>query len=182
MFIGNAFVRKGGPGLLQWFRSLADPTVRLTIVSRDAPLIEDDRVTVLRDVPRNDLLERILPTADVLALPTTSDMSPWVLAEALSRGVPCVAFRVGAIDELIQHGSTGFLVPPGAWESFGRALEDILGNEQLWRSLSANSWEWAKHRLDPTANFRQWYANVETALAHKDPNPARPGEAGSAQM
>jgi len=171
MFIGNAFVRKGGPGLLQWFRSLTDPTIRLTIVSRDAPLIEDDRVTLLRDVPHDHLLEQILPTADVLALPTTSDMSPWVLAEALSRGIPCVAFRVGAIDELIQHGSTGFLVTPGSWEDFGQALEKVLGNAQLWRSLSANSWEWAKNRLDPTANVRQWYADVETALAHRDSNP-----------
>jgi glycosyltransferase involved in cell wall biosynthesis len=178
MFIGNAFVRKGGPRLVQWFSSLRDPTVRLTIVSREVPPIEDGRVTVLRDVPHDQLLESVLPTADVLALPTRSDMSPWVLAEALSRGVPCVAFRVGAIHELIQHGSTGFLIPPADWESFGRALEDILGNEQLWRSLSENSWEWANRRFNPTTHFRQWYADVETALAHTDTNPARPGGAG----
>jgi glycosyltransferase involved in cell wall biosynthesis len=181
MFIGNAFVRKGGPRLLQWFSSLRDPTIRLTIVSRDVPPIEDDRVTVLRDVPRDQLLESVLPTADVLALPTRSDMSPWVLAEALSRGVPCVAFRVGAIDELIQHGSTGFLIPPADWESFGRALEGILGDEQLWRSLSENSWEWASHRLNPTTQFRQWYADVETALEHTDTDPACPGGAGGGQ-
>jgi glycosyltransferase involved in cell wall biosynthesis len=165
IFIGNAFERKGGLRLLRWFRSTDDPALRLTIVSRDAPEVHDDRITQLRGVPRAHLVERVLPTADVLALPTASDMSPWVLAEAQSRGVPCVAFRVGAVDELVQHGATGLLVPPAAWTSYWEALENVLSDEYLWRSLSEAAWQWARDGLNPTTHFRRWYAAVEEALS-----------------
>lgn len=45
--------------------------------------------------------------------------------EAMATGTPVIAFRRGAIDEIIQHERTGFLVPPGA------RLEAALAVERL---------------------------------------------------
>ena len=39
------------------------------------------------------------------------DGLPNVLMEAQSQGLPCVATRVSAIPELIEHGATGLLSP-----------------------------------------------------------------------
>ncbi|HET8909982.1 MAG TPA: glycosyltransferase [Ktedonobacteraceae bacterium] len=45
--------------------------------------------------------------------------------EALATGTPVIAYRRGALDEIIQHEQTGFLIPPGA------RLEAALAVEQL---------------------------------------------------
>ena len=56
-------------------------------------------------------------------------------------GVPVVATTVGAFEELIVDGKTGFLVPPGAPDAIataiGRLLDDATLREQ--RSLVARS-------------------------------------------
>ena len=61
--------------------------------------------------------------------------------EAMACGVPVVATTVGAFEELIVDGKTGFLVPPGAPDAIataiGRLLDDATLREQ--RSLAARS-------------------------------------------
>ncbi len=38
------------------------------------------------------------------------------MVEAMATGTPVIAYRRGAAEEVIRHGETGFLVPPGARE------------------------------------------------------------------
>lgn len=51
-----------------------------------------------------------------------------VLAEAMSKGVPVVASRIGAIPEVLENGMAGLLTPPGdpaaLAEALGRMLDD----------------------------------------------------------
>ncbi len=44
--------------------------------------------------------------------PTQPEGLPWVLLEAMSAGLPVVTTDQGAIREVVQDGSTGFIVPP----------------------------------------------------------------------
>ena len=48
-------------------------------------------------------------TADVFVLPSLEDNLPNTIMEAMSCGVPCVAFNVGGIPEMIDHKKTGYL-------------------------------------------------------------------------
>lgn len=61
--------------------------------------------------------------------------------EAMACGVPVVATTVGAFEELVVDGKTGFLVPPGAPDAIatavGRLLDDAGLREQ--HSLAARS-------------------------------------------
>jgi glycosyltransferase involved in cell wall biosynthesis len=54
------------------------------------------------------------------------DGLPNVLIEAQSQRLACVATHASAIPELIQHGITGLLTPPGDPKALARALESLM--------------------------------------------------------
>ena len=51
--------------------------------------------------------------ADVFVLPSLEDNLPNTIMEAMACGVPCVAFGVGGIPEMIDDGINGYLAAPG---------------------------------------------------------------------
>jgi len=57
-------------------------------------------------------LALLYSAADVFACPSMQDNLPNTLVESLSSGTPCVAFRLGGMTDLIQHGSMGWLAEP----------------------------------------------------------------------
>jgi glycosyltransferase involved in cell wall biosynthesis len=67
---------------------------------------------------------RLLSQAKCLMIPSTvSETSSLVAMEAFACGTPVIAFRSGALPEIIDHGRTGFLVSDVA--EMSRALRDV---------------------------------------------------------
>jgi colanic acid/amylovoran biosynthesis glycosyltransferase len=67
--------------------------------------------------------------ADAFCLGSLAEGVPVVLMEAMATGVPVVAPRVGGIDELIENGVTGLLVPPAQPEALARAVKRLIDDE-----------------------------------------------------
>ncbi|MFF7731208.1 glycosyltransferase [Streptomyces sp. NPDC008001] len=68
----------------------------------------------------------------VLALTSEREGRPMALAEASAAGVPCVSFDLsGGIRELVRHGRTGTLVPPGEVGAFAAALGELMADGAL---------------------------------------------------
>jgi glycosyltransferase involved in cell wall biosynthesis len=65
------------------------------------------------------------------------DGLPNVLVEAQSQGLACVASNFSAIPELIEHGSTGVLVPPGDPLALAAALASLIRDPSRRRALGA---------------------------------------------
>jgi glycosyltransferase involved in cell wall biosynthesis len=61
----------------------------------------------------------------------------WTIAEAMSRGKPLVATRVGAIPELVKDGETGFLVSPGDSSRIAEKILQLLGERDLRDRMGA---------------------------------------------
>ncbi len=60
---------------------------------------------------------------------------PVKLLDLLGAGVPVVAEAVGEIREVIRHGETGWLVPPGDEAAFAGAVLRLLDERDLCRRL-----------------------------------------------
>jgi glycosyltransferase involved in cell wall biosynthesis len=87
----------------------------------------DAGVCIHPGVPRRTLWEAIAGAAVVLCPARWDEPFGMVAAEAQACGTPVVAFRRGALGEVIVDGETGVLVPPddtdAAADAIGRATE-----------------------------------------------------------
>jgi glycosyltransferase involved in cell wall biosynthesis len=65
------------------------------------------------------------------------DGLPNVLVEAQSQALACIATDFSAIPELIEHGSTGILVPPGDPQALAAELASLIRDPARRRALGA---------------------------------------------
>ena len=150
--LGTVGPRKGQWFLVEAFGKIADrfPDWRLIIAGRHAEpqstaRLEEsislsglqNRCDVMRDVSR-ETAQELLETSAVFAFPSTHEGLGLALQEAMFAGAACVGSRAGGITDLIEHGRTGLLARPGDPVSLGQALEELMVNSELRKTLSAN--------------------------------------------
>jgi glycosyltransferase involved in cell wall biosynthesis len=82
-----------------------------------------------------DDLDQILPSLDLLVLPSYTEGLPNVVLEALAAGVPMVATAVGGTPEVIEDGVSGYLVPPGDPSSLAQTILRALASETDRRAM-----------------------------------------------
>lgn len=118
LFVGKDFKRKGGFDLLRAFEIVRKeiPRAELTIIG---PSIESPPkgVRCLGFIAKNDAdgVERLLQEykrASVFVLPSLYEPFGIVFAEAMAHRLPCIGSNICAMPEIIEHGKTGFVVPP----------------------------------------------------------------------
>jgi glycosyltransferase involved in cell wall biosynthesis len=80
-----------------------------------------------------------LRRADVFALASFAEGIPVALMEAMSLGLPCVSTHVAGIPELIRTGVDGLLVPPANAIALANALECVVGDHELRRTLGTSA-------------------------------------------
>jgi N-acetyl-alpha-D-glucosaminyl L-malate synthase BshA len=85
---------------------------------------------------KQDHVERLIPQAHVLLLPSEMESFGLVALEAMACGVPPVATRVGGVPELVTHGADGFLEGVGDVAAQARRVIELLSNPQLFARIS----------------------------------------------
>jgi len=131
------------------------------------------RVHFLGFVP-HEQVAGLLGAADVLAMPSRYEELGTALVEGMQAGLPIVASDTGGIPQVIEHGRTGLLVPPGDPEALAAALTRIIHDRTLAARLgNAASREAAKYDWSDLA--RRVLGVYETVLAEtREPRPAQP--------
>lgn len=76
-------------------------------------------------------LDKFLPFADVVVLPSFTEGLPNVALEASAAGIPVVATAVGGTPEVIADQRTGFLVPSGQPTAIAAKLRELLDSAEL---------------------------------------------------
>jgi glycosyltransferase involved in cell wall biosynthesis len=89
-------------------------------------------------VPNGAPLFNIMRAADVFVLPTLSEGTPHVLVEARANGLPCISTTVGGVPTTVTHGYDAVLVPPKDAAALARAIERVICDAELRRTLIFN--------------------------------------------
>jgi glycosyltransferase involved in cell wall biosynthesis len=84
-----------------------------------------------------DDLEAIFATVNVVICSSRNEGTPVALIEAMAAGVPVLSTDVGGVGDLIVHGETGWLVPPGDPPAMAEAVRSILAGPARSRQVAA---------------------------------------------
>jgi glycosyltransferase involved in cell wall biosynthesis len=93
---------------------------------------------VCRWLGRRDDIGYLMSAFDVLALPSRAEGMPLTVLEAMSAGVPVVAFDVGDVRAAVRP-DTGWLVPAGDLDAFTAAVAEAVHDEALRKTRGAAS-------------------------------------------
>jgi colanic acid/amylovoran biosynthesis glycosyltransferase len=89
----------------------------------------ESRVRLLGAKSQDEVI-RALRQSDILLAPSLAEALPVSLMEAHAVGLPVLATQVGSVDQIVQEGRSGFLVPPGDTAALCRRLSDLIQDPQ----------------------------------------------------
>jgi glycosyltransferase involved in cell wall biosynthesis len=116
----------------------------------------------------------LLAAADAVVVPSLWEDLPLTLLEALARGRPTVASRVGGIPEVIEDGITGLLVPPGDAGALAGALEEFHRRADAARSLGEAAAEHIRSEFTWPRTVERFEAVYDEVLGLASFTPERP--------
>lgn len=117
-----------------------EPTVKLLVVGHDTFGLRSELGSLSSALGLNQHIvftgfrsdvDRILARLDLLVLPSLWEGFGLVLLEAMAAGAPIVATTVGPIPEIVVHGETGLLVPPGSSNALASAIVSLARDPDL---------------------------------------------------
>jgi glycosyltransferase involved in cell wall biosynthesis len=138
-----------GPG---WTCTIAgsvavDPAFARRVADRAADLGVSDRIRWAGAVGRREL-DALYDRADVLVEPSRTESFGMAVADALRRGIPVIATRVGGIPEAVDPGRAAILVSPGRPAALREALRRWMTEPGLRDALTAEARREGPHRAD----------------------------------
>ena len=110
-----------------------------------------------------DDIENIMQIFDLLALPSLNEGMGRVVVEAMASGKPIVASSVGGIPDLVQHGQTGFLVPPADENALTEAIVKLIRNPEQAKKMGVKG-RLRSHRFSLAAMIEKLDAVYEDLI------------------
>ncbi|MGD2090361.1 MAG: glycosyltransferase [Candidatus Aminicenantes bacterium] len=108
----------------------------------------------------------IYNASDIFVLPSLEDNLPNTMMEAMSCGIPVIAFNAGGMPDMIEDDLTGRLIPCGSDKKFAKAVQDLIFNDGKRSTMGKKSRELIekKYKLEDQA---QKYAELFSRLLPK---------------
>lgn len=180
-FVAIDFAIKGGHTLLRAFEIVRGkiPDAELCIVGDRLPMSESESqkrgINWLGSVLREELLQTVMPSFDVLAMPTPHDCFSFALIEGLALGLPIAASDTASLPEALDYGAAGLISPVGDAEALADniiRLMDPMTNYH-YRQAARNrfdsyfSWEVVTPRLYSAykESIEKWLPKTSAGIA-----------------
>jgi glycosyltransferase involved in cell wall biosynthesis len=196
VYSGRLLRGKGLESLLQAFAAVADTALGLSLLllgagEGQALSIEDElrrsvaerglgaRVAFAGRVER---VEDYLRAADLFVFPSVFEALGIALVEAAACGLPAVASRTGGIVDVVEEGSSGWLVAPGDAAALADALLRLASDAALRSRMGHEARSIALARFDERDGidrYRALFREVSSPRASSCP-PARAPRADGA--
>ena len=177
IYAGRLVREKGVDVLVRAFESVRNHIPNANVDHRRAGpdqkvlerLIQDlgltENVWMLGHLNRSDLEERS-KTAWVQAVPSRwAEPFGLVTAEAMMQGRAVVASATGGLQEIVEHGRTGFLVPPDNPEALAEKLLVLLLDRSLAETMGATAQGVARIRLSLARQVDEFVGVYEQLVA-----------------
>jgi glycosyltransferase involved in cell wall biosynthesis len=102
---------------------------------------------LLVPLPFADDVAPLYAASDVVVFPSMAPHFARPAVEAAAMALPIVASRLAGVDELVEDGETGLLVPAGDPAALADALSRLLGDDGLRRRMGKAAYRAARARF-----------------------------------
>jgi glycosyltransferase involved in cell wall biosynthesis len=130
-------------------------------------MVHPEHFTVYNEYVSDAKCTELFQRASVVALPYIDASQSAVIPVAYTFGKPVVATTVGGLPELVEHGQTGYLVPPRDEQALADALVCLLRDKELRQRLGSNGKRKVETDLSPDAVARQTLAVYRQAIGDR---------------
>lgn len=160
--LGFGNERKGGGMLEQSLHALHDtiegePPDIVVLGRRQNRSSVHEKFTV-HSLEFNDdaSLANLYAACDVSAVPSKADNLPLTVLQSMACGTPCVAFDVGGMGSVIDHGENGYLARPFDVEDYAAGLSFVLAEDSRRERLATAAVEKIHAGFTATNEARQY--------------------------
>ena len=108
---------------------------------------EGEMESWVRLLPHRPDPERLMAAADLVVFPSTVPHFARPVIEAGAMARPVVASRLGGVEELVDHGHTGLLVPPRDAAALADAIARVLLDPGLARRMGEAGYQASLRRF-----------------------------------
>lgn len=115
-----------------------------------------DRCRFVGRVSRENMY-RYYSASDLFAFPGINESLGMVFLEAQACGLPVVAFDNGGIPEIVSRDETGFLTPLFKPAPFADAIDRLITDEALRRSMGVKAGQHVRHYHDLAINYQRMH-------------------------
>jgi len=165
LFVGRLSEEKGVATLLGALERARGTRVEVVGTGPEAArLASHSRVRAHGWLGPAQVFERMRAAAFLVLPSVWFECFPRTLVEAFACGLPVIASRVGALEELVEHGRTGLLFRPGSAKSLARALDYAQTHPDLMREMGANARTAYEKHFSPQRNYEQLMVIYDDAL------------------
>jgi glycosyltransferase involved in cell wall biosynthesis len=109
-------------------------------------------------------LEELYRQAGAFVLGSLYEGTPIVLMEAMAMKIPCLAPMINGVPEVVVHGRTGLLFPPGDVAALAEQVEILLRQPELREELACAAREAVVARYNLEENTARWAKVLEASL------------------
>jgi glycosyltransferase involved in cell wall biosynthesis len=105
----------------------------------------------------------MLGACDLFLWPAVAEPLGMAMLEAHAAGLPVVAGKSGGVSDIVRHGETGLLTPPGDAGAFAAAVKLLLRDRDLRRAMGERARERTRsvHSLSAAAaRLDRWLARL----------------------
>ncbi len=128
-----------------------------------------DNFLVFNEYVSDEKRAELFRRASVVVLPYIEASQSFIISIAYRFGKPVVATTVGGLPEMVDHGRTGFLIPPRDIERLADAVVELMQDDEMRKQFGENGMRKVNVECAPEVVGRQTMLAYRQALADAYP-------------